>query len=191
MRSSIEFFMDKEDEKEFISFVLSFPNTCLIPHFSKSKEFPQITNIDDLRKEEWIYFIWNKEILSKLDLEPTLSRPGEFTFATVHSLIQFIRSRPQDSALESGRIALATTDLLGKFYNKPTSKNIEGFYNNLRNWIKKRYNNKLLVYHIGHPEESQPINRFWLGKHAEQQLRSKKTLKLKQPGVKNIAFSLA
>jgi hypothetical protein len=79
--------------------------------------------------------------------------------------IQFEPSRILDGNLISGRIAIATHGL----DKEATCKNpddAEKVYRKYRNWLKKRYSNKLSCYNIHKPESKQESKHFWIGPNA-------------------------
>lgn len=81
--------------------------------------------------------------------------------------IQFIPCCIHDGDLISGRIALATHGL----DKEPTCEDglgAEKIYKKFRNWLKKRYSNKLTCRNIHIPDSSQDSKHLWVGPNVQK-----------------------
>ncbi len=95
--------------------------------------------------------------------------------------IQFIPCQIQDGDLIAGRIAIATHGL-DKELTCANGIEAEKIYKKSRNWLKKRYTNKLTCRNIHKPENRQVSKHLWIGANAKIWKQNNKGLLKQIPG---------
>jgi len=143
MGKQITFFMNSDDEREFVEFVGQNPSTVFIQthgdrqHFTEFR-YPEEMNLSNYLSSFW--WIWNKEICGKLTVRQF--KPDAFALDTEETsgLVQFHRSFPRGKVLLAGRL-WAEMYALDRANQQLVyrGKEFEKWYDKLARWIRNRY----------------------------------------------------
>lgn len=178
MRSAIDTFMVREDEVEFLEFVLQNPSVALIADARFSKPEVSSTRIAD--DDEVIqYFLWDRELLDEPAVREYAHQGAtSYRLDCDDSVLQFLRSRTTNGVLTPGRVAIATEFKYGKPRAPERADALTKWYKSLRSWIKKRYSNRLIYTSDHKPEVGDRVRHIWIGPRAIEAWRMGLKLKV-------------
>jgi hypothetical protein len=139
--------MHPDDESTFAEKVLSETGTVFVDGPIWAQPQPPITK--DIRTAGDYLMIWNSLETPELTGTHHRKEEKEWWYCNNEFLtIQFLRSgfHPTEPFLVEGRIAVCTTSKEKNFYHESSAGAIERRFKFLRNFIKKAYANKALIW---------------------------------------------
>lgn len=142
MARGVSFFMDAQDEIEFVRHALASPSVVLLPQSFRSNSLPEYRSLEDADagKKQFSLLIWNKELASNLRVINAGDSGIRYASPDDELLISFQRSCIVDGYLTSGGISAEMYALNGSktgFVFK--GKQFESWYNKLARRIRNHY----------------------------------------------------
>lgn len=179
MRSDIRFVMHPDDEAEFAEKVISETGTVFVDGPIWSEPQPPVT--EDIRTAGNDLMIWNSSETPELTGTHHRKEGKEWWYCNNEFLtIQFHRSgfHSELPFLVEGSIAVCTTSKDKVFYDEPSAESIERRFRTLRNFIKKSYVNKAIIWQsVSLPRSKtnplKPDPYVWVSPHAMNWLERK------------------
>jgi hypothetical protein len=124
--------------------------------------------------------LWDKAILSRLQVEYVPSGGNDYHLRSEESLIQFLRSRLKADSIIAGRIALSTGWRGRPDTDPKTARALTTWYNALSRWIKSNFKNSFMYASDFKPDVGSRQRLVWVGPRAIEM--SLQGAKLKQDG---------
>lgn len=142
MGRQVNFYMSREDEREFVDFVRSTANVEILPYTSATREFTPVQTLPEPLSMKFWGELWlvNRSISSNLVVN-FISQQGYYTIDGLQSsVIEFSRSFLQEGVLKPGRI-WAEFNVFdgGRMILLPKESGLEEWYDAIAKWIRKRY----------------------------------------------------
>ena len=142
MARQVTFFMAKEDEDAFLSFVRGTGDVVLIPSTSISENFQPIDVLPSpLSSEPWRQFwIWNRTIASNYQSEYVPENNRYVINGLLSSLVEFSRSYVKENTMYPGRIWAEFTTVDDETNDlDQKSREFRNWYEELAKWIRREF----------------------------------------------------
>ena len=142
MARQVTFFMAKEDEDAFLSFVRSTGDVVLIPNTSLTDSFQPIDNLPaPFSSGAWRQFwLWNRSITQNYQPEYDPDKGYHIINGILSSLIEFSRSYVKDNTMYPGRIwaEFTTVDEEASDLGQK-SREFRNWYEDIAKWIRREF----------------------------------------------------
>jgi hypothetical protein len=152
MGRQLEFFMNSEDEKEFLEFVKRSGDVEILPHHIYSLESAGVTRLPEPVAENFNYalYLFNRSASSRLITRYVDSLDCYIVDDSVSSVIEFTRTIREGSTIRPGRIyaQFKYVDADGNWASKEPE--FQKWYETLARWIRKNYSREIdPTYYFG------------------------------------------
>ncbi len=146
MGRQVNFFMAKEDEDRFLSFVKQTGDVVLLPPVSATSDFQPVEELPEpLSRDMWRQFwLWNRSITSNFQSE-YVPEKGYFAInGLLSSVVEFSRSYVKDNTMYPGRIWAEFTIIDSEAEDLgQKDREFRKWYETLAKWIRREF------YHTG------------------------------------------
>ena len=138
----VTFFMAKEDEESFLSFVRGTGNVVLIPNTSSTDNFQPVDTLPEpFSSDQWRQFwLWNRSVAENYQTEYVPEKEHYAINGLLSSLIEFSRSYVKDNTMYPGRIWAEFTVVdedAGDLGQK--SREFRNWYEEIAKWIRREF----------------------------------------------------
>lgn len=134
--------MTKEDEENFVEFVMSTGEVMILPYISQTNEFTPIQKLPDRFSGKFSggFWLFNRGVSSNLVVEYVPAQRYYTIDSLQSSVVEFTRSGVSDKMISRGRIWADFTILdREKMVLLPKEVAFSKWYDSLATWIRKKY----------------------------------------------------
>jgi hypothetical protein len=142
----VTFFMAREDEDKFLSFVKTTGDVDILPLVSPSSEFSGVNTLPEpFSMENWRQFwLFNRSISPRFESEFVQEQGGYVLNGLLSPVVEFSRSYVEGNTMRPGRIWAEFTVVDGETNDlDQKDRNFRNWYETLAKWIRKEF------YHTG------------------------------------------
>ena len=146
MGRQVNFFMAKDDEEKFLSFVRQTGEVVLLPPISAAGDFQPVQELPEpFSTDQWRQFwLWNKSLASNFQSEYVAEKGYYVINGLLSPLVEFSRSYVKDNTMYPGRIWAEFTIIDSETSDlDQKDREFRRWYETLAKWIRKEF------YHTG------------------------------------------
>ncbi len=142
MGRQVTFFMAREDEDAFLSFVRATANVAIVPSVSENNNFQPVEKLPEpFSDDSWRQFwLWNRSITPSFRSDYVAEKGYYVINGLLSSLVEFSRSYVKDDTMYPGRIWAEFT-IIDDERNDLAQKDrgFKNWYEDLAKWIRREF----------------------------------------------------
>lgn len=160
MGRQIGFYMTDDDEPEFLEFLRTTGDVCILPNVAANSGLESVGTFQEIRNEPNVNFcvLWNRSLSPEPEFRSV--QTGRYVIDQLQSeVIDIILSDRPPGNIDLGRLFIERTCKTPEGEIVYKSKEFLSWYDRVSRWIRKNYHyNKLLGAYVSPRAEEEALN---------------------------------